>query len=172
MTEQTPLALARAAARWVLARAPIFPDCFGSGVDTAPLSGCLQPRPVRQIDLRSSPQPRLDDYVLSVKDDARVGGLRPEMTHIEGDLSDSWQASGGPRPVITSGNDGTHKQGSRHYRDLAFDLRANNIESSTARQVRDDLARRIGDDYQVIYETFPRTPARNHIHVEYDPRRR
>lgn len=168
MTDESPLELARAAARQVLERGPLM----DGGGESGPFSDYAGPAPIRQADMRPPLNVRLDDYALTSKAGAKIGGLRPEMTRIEGDVSDSWQAAGGPRPVITSGNDSTHMRGSRHYRDLAFDLRANDIDPRVARGIRDDLAQRIGDDYQVFYETFPRNPSNNHIHVEYDPRRR
>ncbi len=169
MDERSFLALARADARRLLTRTWVASARAAGG---GPAEQGLEPTIIGQADFLPPLRAKLDDYVLAVKDGARIGGLRPEMTRIESDVSDSWQAAGGPRPVITAGSDGKHRPDSRHYRDLAFDLRANDIAPSTATRIRDDLARRIGDDYQVFYETFPDNPARNHIHVEYDPRRR
>ncbi len=83
---------------------------------------------------------------------------------------DAWRGAGGPRPVITSGNDGKHRQGSRHYSNHAIDLRGNNVDAAKAEEIRRRLQERAGTDYDVIYETFPNDPRRNHIHVEYDPK--
>ncbi len=33
----------------------------------------------------------------------------------------------------------------------------------------DDLQEALGDDYDVEFEHFPDSTARDHIHVEYDP---
>jgi len=170
-----PLALARAAARRVLSRSPF------SGERTLAVTPPIEPIAVERIDAAPSPSGRVDllpaygpridapRQAPSIKLGARVEGLRPEMTRIYGDVSDAWAAAGAPAPVITSGNDSRHMRGSRHYDDLAFDLRGNNIDAEMAARIRDDLGRRIGGDYQVFYETFPRNPTNNHIHVEYDP---
>ena len=81
----------------------------------------------------------------------------------------AWDAAGGPTPVITSGNDGRHSTNSLHYRDLAVDLRANNISDSLAQSIANDLSVRLGPDFDVIFERFPSNPANDHIHLEYDP---
>jgi hypothetical protein len=174
-----PLALARAAARRVLSRSPFSSGPRQARAITPPIEPVAveridaAPRPPGRVDLRPAYGPRIDTteprQAPGVKPGARVEGLRPEMTRIYGDVSDAWAAAGAPAPVITSGNDSRHMRGSRHYEDLAFDLRGNNIDAATAARIRDDLGRRIGGDYQVFYETFPRNPSNNHIHVEYDP---
>ncbi len=176
-----PLALARAAAQPVLSRSP-SPAGPPRALDTAqPVEAITiqridpAPAPQTRVELLRGYAPWIDrpsaaQAAPAIKPGARVESLRPEMTRIYGDVSDAWAAAGAPAPVITSGNDSRHMRGSRHYDDLAFDLRGNNIDAETARRLRDDLGRRIGDDYQVFYETFPRNPSNNHIHVEYDPR--
>ncbi|MGZ8216223.1 hypothetical protein [Methylomagnum sp.] len=64
--------------------------------------------------------------------------------------------------VITSGLDGRHRKGSRHYSGLALDLRSRDLGGADrvlmARQLREAL----GDGFRVILE-------RDHIHVEHDP---
>lgn len=177
------LALARAAAQRVLGRS-LRPGARGLApyVDAAEPAGILRieaaQAPVTQVPLmpRQGPvmadpraAPAWPERAGDIKPGARLGGLRPEMTRIYGDVAETWSNAGAPRPVITSGNDSRHMRGSRHYDDEAFDLRGNNIDAATARRIRDDLAGRLGGDYQVIYETFPDAPANNHIHVEYDP---
>ncbi len=74
----------------------------------------------------------------------------------------------GQEPVITSGNDGTHMQGSLHYRNLAIDLRLPskyNGLSAADMIVHNKLADLLAPDYDVILEE-------THIHVEYDPKRK
>lgn len=66
--------------------------------------------------------------------------------------------------TITSGTDGVHKPQSRHYNGEALDFRVRNLKHGVAGQVITSLTRRLGQHYQVIYETHP-----PHIHVEYDP---
>lgn len=65
--------------------------------------------------------------------------------------------------VITSGNDGTHMAGSKHYSLEALDLRSSNIPEALLPKVIAHLQARLGPDYQVIKEA-------DHIHCEYDPK--
>lgn len=65
--------------------------------------------------------------------------------------------------VITSGNDGTHKVGSKHYSYEALDLRTFNIPKQYRALYIDRLRFRLGNAYDVIDEG-------DHIHVEYDPK--
>jgi putative chitinase len=106
---------------------------------------------------------------LLVKAGADIDNLDPRVRDTFGDIVAAWDAAGGPTPVITSGNDSRHSVGSLHFRDLAIDLRANNISDSLAQSIADDLARRLGSDFDVIFERFPNNPANDHIHLEYDP---
>ena len=61
--------------------------------------------------------------------------------------------------VITSTYEGNHSEGSLHYCNEAVDIRT----WKKPREVRDDIKRELGDDYDVIFEG-------NHIHIEYDPK--
>jgi len=115
---------------------------------------------------------------------ALLAGMGPEITNIYDDIIDVWKehtANGTGLykdvvPVITSGNDSKHKIGSLHGKWLAIDLRANNLAASQSeaiaigKQIARSLSIRIGNDYDVIYETFSNF-YNNHIHVEYDPKR-
>lgn len=75
-----------------------------------------------------------------------------------------------PAPVVTSGRDGQHMSGSRHYSGNALDFRGNNISIAQGRQMATMVGRRLGPDYDVVFETFPHDPSRNHLHTEYDPK--
>jgi len=63
--------------------------------------------------------------------------------------------------VVTSVSDGKHKEGSLHYRGLAFDLRTWHIRQPQT--YANELRERLGKGWDVIVE-------KTHIHVEYDPR--
>jgi hypothetical protein len=73
-----------------------------------------------------------------------------------------------PQPVITSGNDSTHKADSLHYKWRALDFRGNNIQPSVGKQFETEVRGILGADYDVIFETFMNA-TNNHLHVEYDP---
>jgi hypothetical protein len=65
--------------------------------------------------------------------------------------------------TITSGTDGKHKRGSKHYSGEALDVRTRNLTKANVKRVVDMLAARLGRGYDVVLET-------DHIHVEYDPK--
>ena len=66
--------------------------------------------------------------------------------------------------VITSGTDGTHMVGSKHYTGEALDFRTQGVESTTLNLWVERVKERLGPDYQVIIESTP-----PHIHIEFDP---
>lgn len=67
--------------------------------------------------------------------------------------------------VITAGTDGKHMLNSLHYQGRAIDYRTRHIPAEDAILLRDQIALRLGTDYDVVYETQGPT----HFHVEYDP---
>lgn len=68
---------------------------------------------------------------------------------------------------ITSGNDGKHMDGSKHYTYEALDMRSHHLTTVETNQFIRIIRRRLGKDYQVVYES-PTLP-NEHIHIEYDP---
>ncbi|MDH5546604.1 MAG: hypothetical protein OEZ43_13500 [Gammaproteobacteria bacterium] len=72
--------------------------------------------------------------------------------------------------VITSGTDGIHMPGSLHYSGYAVDVRGNNFSTKQLHNIGSDLRRLLGSDYDVIVETYPTSPYKNHIHIEYQPK--
>ena len=68
--------------------------------------------------------------------------------------------------VITSCNDGTHSLMSLHYSGNAIDIRIKNLpDNITGQMVRDEIKERLNMDFDVVLES-------DHIHIEYQPRRR
>lgn len=65
--------------------------------------------------------------------------------------------------TITSGTDGQHMHGSKHYTNEAVDFRRSNLTQEQLALFLPVLRTRLGENYQVIEET-------DHIHVEYDPK--
>ena len=65
--------------------------------------------------------------------------------------------------IITSGTDGVHKKGSKHYVGGALDLRISNIPNGQLSIYVKALKGRLGPDYDVVLES-------DHIHCEYDPK--
>lgn len=64
--------------------------------------------------------------------------------------------------TITSGDDGKHMVGSKHYEGNAFDIRTRGMSSSEKADVARMIREVIGEDFDVVVEP-------THIHVEYDP---
>lgn len=70
----------------------------------------------------------------------------------------------GITPTITSANDSKHKDGSLHYKNLAWDFRIWGLDNP--KEVVEKLANVLNakrHDYDVILEN-------DHIHVEHDPK--
>lgn len=69
----------------------------------------------------------------------------------------------GITPVITSGNDGTHRANSLHYSGDALDFRRwDSDRAGVTDAILGGLRYYLGDGYDVILES-------DHVHIEYDP---
>lgn len=65
--------------------------------------------------------------------------------------------------TITSGTDGKHMEGSKHYTGDALDVRIFSFPSARDKNLFfERVALRLGKDYEVIMEG-------DHCHIEYDP---
>ena len=75
-----------------------------------------------------------------------------------------------PFPVtITSGTDGKHMKGSKHYTGEAIDIRSKNFPNKRAKQeFIAAVLLRLGPGYEAFLESEGK--ASEHIHVEFDPR--
>lgn len=107
---------------------------------------------------------------VQVKNGAAIGQLDAAMGPVISAVADAARQLGLPTPVITSGNDSRHRSGSLHYSNQALDFRGNNITDAQGRLLAAEVQRRLGFDYDVIFEIFPNNPANDHLHVEFDPR--
>lgn len=68
--------------------------------------------------------------------------------------------------VITSANDGTHKPNSRHYIDLAIDLRSHHLLDMIQKNgVLKELQDILGDKYLILFEN-PKQD-NEHFHIGY-----
>jgi hypothetical protein len=76
-----------------------------------------------------------------------------------------------PEVVITSANDGAHKEGSLHFKNAAVDVRTKNLpDEPTKKSFLAALITELGDaDFDFVYED-PAGP-NQHIHIEHDPKR-
>lgn len=106
---------------------------------------------------------------VQVKDaGVRIGNLDGAMAPAIQAVADAAHRLGLPTPVITSGNDSRHMNGSLHYQDRALDFRGNTISIAQGRALEAEVRRALGDRYDVAFETFANR-SNNHLHVEFDP---
>lgn len=88
-------------------------------------------------------------------------GVKPIILLIAAAVSNASEEFGFD-PVITSGNDGVHMKGSKHYTFEALDIRTSNIPKGKVQPFIAALFKRLGSDFDIVLE-------RDHIHCEYDP---
>lgn len=92
--------------------------------------------------------------------------LTPALAHIFWRL-EQFHRDFGPveELVITSINDGNHKQDSRHYTNEAIDIRSHNFPSEfLKKEFRRELEAYLGPKFRVLYESAG-TP-NQHFHVQ------
>ena len=91
-----------------------------------------------------------------------IKDLKPEISSKLEIIEDACKHSNGIgyEMTITSGKDGTHMKGSKHYSGNAIDIRTSDMMHINATTSR--IQSKLGDDYDVIFE-------KDHIHIEYDP---
>lgn len=105
--------------------------------------------------------------MLSFKPGVRIKDLVPQMLIALRIVEEEFTRYG-LDTVITSGNDGFHKEHSKHYYGEAFDFRtkhSGNLGANIAQAIRFKLAP-LGFDVLYEYAGQPN----EHIHVEYDPK--
>jgi len=104
----------------------------------------------------------------SIKDNVVVKGLQPEIILAYMIASEVFKSVGVVDCIITSGTEGKHKQGSKHYSGNAIDLRTRNFpEGGSSSTFVDVVCHRLSNaltaDYDIVKEA-------THIHLEFDPK--
>ena len=108
---------------------------------------------------------------VSLDHGSRVTSLDRSMLPAISSVAAGSRGLGLPSPVITSAQDGVHTApGTLHPDGKALDFRGNNITATQGQQLEVRVQHALGPDYDVDFETFPKNPANNHLHVEYDPK--
>jgi hypothetical protein len=105
--------------------------------------------------------------MLICKASVRFKRFTPAMMAILAGIyeADIDEADGQPTDlVITSANDSTHGDGSRHYRDEAIDLRSKTFPEGLKEPFRADLQRRLGPKFRVLLEN--RGTLNEHFHCQ------
>ena len=118
---------------------------------------------------------RIDGNAVAAANGVEVKNASVHISRLDAAMDPAIQAVaqaarrlGLPTPVITSGNDSRHMNGSLHYSDRALDFRGNNISLEQGRSFQNEVRRILGDRYDVAFETFTNR-SNNHLHVEFDP---
>lgn len=116
-------------------------------------------------DTTTSPAEQASAHNIAVKtgeNGADISDLSVNITSTFDDISTALSAhSPNITPTITSGTDGTHMEGSKHYSGDAIDLISHNLSANQTNAIIDDLESKLGSDYDIINEG-------SHIHIEYD----
>lgn len=68
--------------------------------------------------------------------------------------------------MITSGNDGDHMVGSKHYTGEAFDARSHDITANEKHQILDQAKTLLEPEFDIILES--EGTENEHFHLEYD----
>lgn len=101
---------------------------------------------------------------MRLKHSVKVRGMSVEIL-LAFVIANSVYGKHGVECVETSGDDSVHSNTSLHYAGNAIDLRTRDLPPHSKQTVRDEIKDRLTVDYDVVLES-------DHIHIEYQPRRR
>lgn len=99
---------------------------------------------------------------LRLKQGVRIHGIRPELL-LALQISESVYREFDTELIVTSVIDGKHSAGSLHYTGSAVDLRIRHLPQNQVETVRDEIAERLGSDFDAVLES-------DHIHIEFQPK--
>ena len=100
-----------------------------------------------------------------LKKGVSANSIKPELL-LALIVADGVYTKHGQELVVTSLNDGKHSKTSLHYCGFGADLRTRYFKNQAAKaNVTKAIRLRLGIDYDVIVE-------KDHIHIEFQPRRR
>jgi hypothetical protein len=97
-----------------------------------------------------------------IKKGVRIFGQRPEMLKVDLVVTGVFQEYGYDA-IQTGGVEGKHSRESFHYNGLASDYRTRHVAAELLKDMRDKIAARLPDDFDVILES-------DHIHIEFQPK--
>jgi len=99
--------------------------------------------------------------MLTIKKGVRFAKLSPQMVLAAITTYAAFHALG-VDCTITGGTEPGHDPRLLHPRGGALDFRIHHVSRAYAQTLTDQIARALGDNYDVILK-------RDHIHIEYDP---
>ena len=101
---------------------------------------------------------------MRLKQGVKLEGIKPETVLAAYVVDEIYRDHGRPEGVtITSICDGKHSPNSKHYDGHAIDTRTRYFNRSKQKELTQDIAQALGDEFDVILE-------RDHIHIEHDPK--
>ena len=99
---------------------------------------------------------------MQIKPDVRVHGISTEIL-LAAMVVESVLKTYPYSCMITSGIEGQHSNGSRHYIGNALDFRTNHIPQNLLSQVVSQIKAGLTQDYDVVLEN-------DHLHIEFQPK--
>lgn len=106
---------------------------------------------------------------MKIKKGVILEGVKQEMFDIWNIVEAEFLKYGAPYTMITSGTEGRHMNGSKHYKGLALDFRTFHVPKSGhdgegyIRQIKINLDKKLKGYDIVIHK-------KSHMHIEYDPK--
>tara|TARA_R110000803_G_scaffold3216_3_gene10929 strand:- start:3161 stop:3475 length:315 start_codon:yes stop_codon:yes gene_type:complete len=91
----------------------------------------------------------------------KIRGLKPEMAAAIPIIASTYFRLGYTDCVFTSGVDGDHMEGSKHYEGGALDLRIWEVPHDDLSHLKAAIAGALTDEFDVVGEE-------THIHIEFD----
>ncbi len=105
--------------------------------------------------------------MLRLKTGVGLGGLQPQVV-LGLMLAEQAFATVGAECIVTSINDGVHKDDSFHYAGQAADLRIKHVHPNQRDAVLARLGDLLGAQWDVLWEG--KGTENEHFHIEWDPR--
>ncbi|MBA3895932.1 MAG: conjugal transfer protein TraG N-terminal domain-containing protein [Sphingomonadaceae bacterium] len=109
---------------------------------------------------------------VSIKPGTNVRNLDPAIVPAISAVAAGSRSLGLTAPTITSGRDRQHHVGSLHPRGDALDFRGNSLSITQGQALAGAVRSTLGPNYDVAFETSRVDPDSNHLHAEYNPKRR
>lgn len=114
-----------------------------------------------------------ETFPLQLKPGADVTAINEVFYLAAPAIKDSFKFCADREPVVTSGNDSKHREGSWHYQNLAIDLRAKGLALPVLQCLQTELTKRLPrlehGRFVVLLETFGADSPRNHFHLHFIP---
>ena len=106
--------------------------------------------------------------MIQIKPGVKLTNLQPQIVLAVTVAEHIWWNAAQTALVITSANDGTHKEDSFHYRGYAVDLRIKTMPLKLRATAVQQLRSALGSQFDVLHEAIGTDT--EHVHVEWEER--